>query len=53
MNFSEKHTSLTVQGSQAAEFLQGQITIDREKILNLPAFATTKAESWQLFGLKR
>ena len=32
MNFSEKHTSLTVQGSQAAEFLQGQITIDTEKI---------------------
>ena len=34
MNFSEKHTSLTVQGSQAAEFLQGQITIDTEKISN-------------------
>ena len=32
MNFSEKHTSLIVQGSQAAEFLQGQITIDTEKI---------------------
>ena len=34
MNFSEKHTSLTVQGSQADEFLQGQITIDTEKISN-------------------
>ena len=34
MNFSEKHTCLTVQGSQAAEFLQGQITIDAEKISN-------------------
>ena len=34
MNFSEKHTSLIVQGSQAAEFLQGQITIDTEKISN-------------------
>ena len=32
MNFSEKHTCLLVQGSQAAEFLQGQITIDVEKI---------------------
>ena len=32
MNFSEKHTCLFVQGSQAAEFLQGQITIDAEKI---------------------
>jgi len=32
MNFSEKHTSLIVQGSQAADFLQGQITIDTEKI---------------------
>jgi len=32
MNFSEKHTSLIVQGSQASEFLQGQITIDIEKI---------------------
>ena len=30
MNFSEKHTSLFVQGTQAAEFLQGQITIDTE-----------------------
>ena len=34
MNFSEKHTSLIVQGSQASEFLQGQITIDTEKISN-------------------
>ena len=34
MNFSEKHTCLLVQGSQAAEFLQGQITIDTEKISN-------------------
>ena len=34
MNFSEKHTCLLVQGSQAAEFLQGQITIDVEKISN-------------------
>ena len=34
MNFSEKHTSLFVQGTQAAEFLQGQITIDAEKISN-------------------
>ena len=34
MNFSEKHTSLFVQGTQAAEFLQGQITIDTEKISN-------------------
>ena len=34
MNFSEKHTSLIVQGSQATEFLQGQITIDTEKISN-------------------
>ena len=32
MNFSEQHTFLLVQGSQAAEFLQGQITIDAEKI---------------------
>ncbi len=32
MNFSKKHTYLVVQGSQAAEFLQGQITIDTEKI---------------------
>ena len=34
MNFSEKHTCLIVQGSQASEFLQGQITIDTEKISN-------------------
>ena len=34
MNFSEKHISLFVQGTQAAEFLQGQITIDAEKISN-------------------
>ena len=34
MNFSERHTSLIVQGSQASEFLQGQITIDTEKISN-------------------
>ena len=34
MNFSKKHTSLIVQGSQASEFLQGQITIDTEKISN-------------------
>jgi folate-binding protein YgfZ len=34
MNFSEKHISLFVQGTQAAEFLQGQITIDTEKISN-------------------
>tara|TARA_B100001564_G_scaffold174343_1_gene146736 strand:- start:667 stop:1335 length:669 start_codon:yes stop_codon:yes gene_type:complete len=34
MNFSEKHTCLIVQGSQATEFLQGQITIDTEKISN-------------------
>ena len=32
MNFSKKHTCLLVQGSQAAEFLQGQITIDAEKV---------------------
>ncbi len=32
MNFSEKHTYLIVEGSQAGEFLQGQITIDVEKI---------------------
>ena len=32
MNFSEKHISLIVQGSQTSEFLQGQITIDTEKI---------------------
>ena len=34
MNFSKKHTSLFIQGTQAAEFLQGQITIDTEKISN-------------------
>jgi len=34
MNFSERHTSLIVQGSQASEFLQGQITIDTQKISN-------------------
>ncbi len=32
MNFSEKHTSIFIQGPQASEFLQGQITIDIEKI---------------------
>jgi len=32
MNFSRKHTYLILKGSQAAEFLQGQITIDIEKV---------------------
>ena len=32
MNFSQKHMYLIVEGSQSAEFLQGQITIDVEKI---------------------
>ena len=32
MKFSKKHTYLIVEGSQAGEFLQGQITIDVEKI---------------------
>lgn len=32
MNFSQKHIYLIVEGSQSAEFLQGQITIDVEKI---------------------
>ena len=34
MNFSQKHTYLIVEGPQAGEFLQGQITIDVEKILD-------------------
>ena len=32
MNFSQKHMYLIVEGSQSGEFLQGQITIDVEKI---------------------
>ena len=32
MNFSQKHMYLIVEGSQSAEFLQGQITIDVDKI---------------------
>tara|TARA_Y100000022_G_scaffold189115_1_gene188103 strand:+ start:386 stop:1057 length:672 start_codon:yes stop_codon:yes gene_type:complete len=32
MNFSIKHIFILIEGSQAAEFLQGQITIDTEKI---------------------
>ena len=32
MKFSQKHTYLIVEGTQAGEFLQGQITIDVEKI---------------------
>ena len=32
MNFSQKHMYLIVEGSQSAEFLQGQITIYVEKI---------------------
>ena len=32
MNFSLKHKFILIEGSQAAEFLQGQITIDTEKI---------------------
>ena len=47
---------LIVEGSQSAEFLQGQITIDVEKISDKEytplAFVIIKAGSLRLSGLK-
>ena len=33
MNFSINHVFLRIEGSQADEFLQGQITVDTNKVV--------------------
>ena len=33
MNFSINHVFLRIEGSQADEFLQGQITVDTDKVI--------------------
>lgn len=57
MNFSTNHVFLRIEGSQADEFLQGQITVDTEKIYKedfIPScVCTNKGRVINTFWIKR